>query len=752
MKTKRQILGGRGLQLASFLAGAALPAVLLGSSFAANAIAQGITAATVSPQPDASSPSNAPPTPLGPTPPVTTSAEQPAGSVPNQSAAPQTADQNGQNTALSGMQIFEGSGTFVNPATNKATTDQAGDVTLDFSDADVRDVVRSIFDDILQKSYTIDPKVTGHITLKTGRPIPKDAVLTALETALKLDGAAISQNQDIYSIVPIPDAERSKQIVYGADESKAAGYGIEIVPLQFVSAEEIQRIVGPLVPEGAIVQIDSKRNLIFLAGTAPERAAIGDTIARFDVDYLKGMSFALIQPTHVDAESLANELDKIFDEANSPIAGLVRLVPIPRINSLLAITARPAYLREVHNWVMRLDIAPVTPERKLYYYRLQNARARDIADTLGKIFGTNATGATPTNQAFSYPSLTASHQASSYTPGSQFSPQSPVQPPQNATPILPAPSISGPQQSANGSPQIVTDDGNNALIIRADAADYAAIEDVVKKMDVTPNQVFVEATIVEVTLNDSLKFGVEWHFKNSTQTYTQSPSGSVATHFPGFGFTYMVPNVDIALSALGALTNLTVLSSPKILTLDNNPAVIEVGDQIPIVTQTSVSTTAANAPIVSTVEQRDTGVILSVTPRIGNSGMVFLDIAQEVSASIPTTSSNIDSPTIQQRRIHATVAVNDGATIALGGLMRHSRASGDSGVPYLKDIPLLGGLFSNKSDTRERTELIVFLTPHVIRNLPDAQNATERLKEKMEDLRDAMEGFNENNIPRRPWR
>ncbi len=278
----------------------------------------------------------------------------------------------------------------MNPSNNKATTDEVGDVTLDFSDAEIRDVVRSVFGDILQKSYTIDPKVTGHITLKTGRPITKDAVLPALETALKIDGAAVVLTQGIYNIVPITEAQRRGQLVYGSDQTNMAGFGIEIVPLQFVSAEEMQHIVEPLIPEGAILQIDPIRNLVFLAGTEPERAAIRDTIAMFDVDYLKGMSFALIQPNHVDVGTLATELDKIFDESSSPIAGLVRLVPISRINSLLVITSRPAYLREVHSWVVRLDIAPITPDRKLYYFPLQNARARDVADTLDQIFGTSA--------------------------------------------------------------------------------------------------------------------------------------------------------------------------------------------------------------------------------------------------------------------------------------------------------------------------------------------------------------------------
>lgn len=669
----------------------------------------------------------------------------------SQSDAAQKPDDEDPVPNLPGMQVFQGSGTFVNPPGSGQRMNQTGDVTLDFSDADIREVVRTIFGDILQRSYTIDPKVTGRITLKTGKPISKEAALAALETALKVSGAAISRTGDVYNIVPVADAQHTAQSLYGGDDRQTPGYGVEVVPLQYVSAEEMQRVLTPLVPEGGILQIDTKRNLIFLAGAEPERAAIRDTIARFDVNYLKGMSFALIQPTHADAETLAGELDKIFGEANSPISGLVRIVPIPRINSLLIITSRPKYLHEVQRWVGRLDIAPVTPDRKLYFYKLQNARARDVAEILGRLFGgtsggsTQETGATTTP--FSTSSLTSSSTRSTLSSTSSTATTTPTQP---STNFSQGNGGGGNAQNPN-SPQIVTDEANNALIIRADGANYAAIEDVIQKMDVTPNQVMVEATIVEVSLNDTLKYGVEWYFQKNNSTFTMSPDGAVATTFPGLGITYTVSNINAALSTLGALTDVTVLSSPKILTLDNKAAMIEVGDQIPIVTQTSVSTTSSDSPVVSSVEQRDTGVILTVTPRIGNSGIVYLDVTQEVSTSTQTTTSNIDSPTIQQRRLHAAVAINDGATIALGGLIQRSDTMGNSGVPYLKDIPLLGGLFSTRSSVRGRTELLIFLTPRVIRNLPAALDATERLKKEMSNLQEAMDRLENQRVPRRPW-
>jgi general secretion pathway protein D len=669
-----------------------------------------------------------------------------------QGAQPQAEPASGDDNSAN-AKIYEGSGEFL-----KARRDQklkvhssAGDITLDFADADVRDVVRSVLGGMLKVPYVIDPQVTGHLTLKTGSPILSDAVVPALETALKTVGAAIVVSDGVYNVVPLSDAQKqSSQISAFSKDISTPGYGIEVVPLRYISATEMQKIIEPLAPPGAILRVDAQRNLVFLAGTEPERASIRDTIALFDVDYLKGMSFALIQPQHVDAGTLATELSKIFDETSSPIAGLVRMIPISRINTLLVVTARPSYLREVNRWVSRLDVVPVTPGRQLHFYKLENARAADIAQTLGEVFGTSM----PTAQGAPAQRQQEAGSAPQPPSGSAPTTSSPSQPAVQA--FMPPPGSARAPAAANGSadaPQIVTDEINNALIIRADAAEYDAIVKIIRQMDVTPDQVMIEVSVVEVTLNDTLQYGVEWYFKSGSQTYGQSQTGTPTASFPGFGFTYNVPNVSAAMSALGSLTKINVVSSPKLLTLDNMPATIDVGDQVPVVSQTAVST-SGDSPIVSTVQQLSTGVILSVTPRIGASGVVYLTVAQEVSEAVPTTTGFTQSPTIQQRKLQTTVAIGDGNTVALGGMIRRTDTSGNSGIPYLKDIPGLGALFGSQNDTRERTELLVFLTPRVVRSAPAAAAVTEDLRKALDGVRAAMTEFEQrkDDIPRMPWR
>jgi general secretion pathway protein D len=684
----------------------------------------------------------APPRALGP--PVSVS----AGSSPDEQSRIGPESRNGQ--------VFEGSGDFFDAAQSankKNALDRMGDITLDFSDADLRDVIRAVLGETLKLPYVIDPQVNGRITLKTGIPIKPEAVLPALETSLKTVGAAIVVVDDMVSIVPMTVAQKQAGQVTGIDgQGGAPGYGVEIVALKYVSADQMQKVLEPLVAPGGILRIDTQRNLIFLAGTEPERASIRNTIALFDVDYLKGMSFALFEPQHVDVGTLAAELGKIFDETSSPIAGLVRMIPIGRINTLLVLTPRPYYLHEVSRWIARLDVIPVTPGRQLHYLKLDNARAADIAQTLGEIFGGGTAGPRPPASAPGSPPQQLPSAPSAAGQPAQPLPAQPAQPGQTARPAEPAQNWGSRD---DGGPQIVTDDANNALIIRADAAEFDAIDKIVRKMDVTPNQVLIEATIVEVTLNDTLKYGVEWALTSGHQIFTQAASGVPSANFPGFAFTYTVPNVNVALSALGTLSKISVLSSPKLLTLDNSPASLEVGDQVPIVTQTSQSTDSSGAPVISTVQQRDTGVILSVTPRIGSSGMVFLSVSQEVSEAVPNVISSLEStPTVEERKIQTSVAVQDGTTVALGGLIRRSQTSGNTGTPYLKDIPLLGGLFGAQSDQRERTELMVFLTPRVVRSPSAAVAVTDEVRKGLVAVQGVLRHLDpaKKDIPRLPWR
>ncbi len=616
------------------------------------------------------------------------------------------------------------------PARPAASAGQeAGDIVLDFVDVDVKDVVRAVLGDILHVSYAVDPAVAGRVTLQVTRPIARDSVLPALEAALKVNGVAIVQANGLYSIVPIGEAQRRAG---GLGDAEMPGYGVEVAPLRYIAAAEMQKLLEPFAPPGGIMRVDPARNMLFLVGTAQDRQAMRDTIATFDVDWLAGMSYALVRPRNVDAASLATELKAVFADTGSPIAGLVRFIPVTRLNTLLVASPRRSYLDDVNTWVERLDVPVVLPGKKIYYYRLQNAKAADVAAALNGLFKTSAAGGMPAG--------------ASAAPDSAATPSLsiPTVPGLSASPGLPMPDISGTDTvsglstastgQAEAAAQIVTDEANNALIIRIDPSEYPSIEAVIQAMDVEPDQVLIQVTIAEVSLTGELRYGVEWFFANHNLSLGLSEASKVASTFPGFNFSYFAGSTQVVLSALDSVTNVNVISSPKLLTLDNKPATLQVGDQVPVVTQTSTSVATADAPLVSVVEMRDTGVLLTVTPRIAKSGLVVLNVAQEVSDAVKTTTSGIDSPTIQRRRLQTTVGVHDGETVALGGLMRRAQTNGNQGIPLAKDIPILGSLFGTTTDDTKKTELLVFLTPRVIRSAAAARDATAELRRGLDDL------------------
>jgi general secretion pathway protein D len=286
----------------------------------------------------------------------------------------------------------------------------------------------------------------------------------------------------------------------------------------------------------------------------------------------------------------------------------------------------------------------------------------------------------------------------------------------------------------SGNIRVIAHERNNALVILATAAEYRMIEATLKRLDIVPLQVMIEATIAEVLLDDNLKYGLQWFFQagDSTITFSTLSAGAVSPAFPGFSYFFDGSDAKVVLNALTEITDVRVISSPQLMVLDNQTARLQVGDQVPIATQSSQSTEGSN--LVNTIQFRDTGVILEVIPRVNASGLVVLDVLQEVSDVIETTTSEIDSPTIQQRSIQSTVAVQSGDTIALGGLIRDREEESVSGVPVLSAIPILGNLFKTTQTLVRRFELLVLITPRVVRNRREALDVTDELRRRLSTL------------------
>lgn len=620
--------------------------------------------------------------------------------------------------------LLQGTGKLIGtpPQRTRATVRDGDGYRIDFGDTQIPALVHAVLSEGLGLPVIVDPRLTGVMSLRATRVLSREEVLLALETALRLEGAALVDVDGVYHVVPATDAPRYvPRLRLGGREAR--GFGIHIVPLQYVSAAEMQRVLQPFAPDGGILRVDGARNLLLLAGTGPEVSRLLDVVRTFDVDWLAGMSFGLFPLEYVEADVMASELEKILAEPNSPIAGLLRFVPLNRLSSLLVVSPNARYVRDVETWIRRLDLGGATPGRRIYVYEVQNGKADDLAASLNQLLSLGLDADAPGGPAMG--STAAVGRGGGRERGELISLDS------AALKIVPNPE-------------------NNSILVLASPSEYLTLETALKRLDVLPIQVLIEASIVEVTLTDELRYGVQWSYLSGDGpiVWSEAGGGTINPQFPGFSYLFTgSTTIRAVLNAIESLTDVNVVSSPKLMVLNNREAQLQIGDQVPVAVQSAVSVSDPNAPIVNAVEHRDTGVILRVTPRANQSGMVLLDVAQEVSDVVPTTTSGIDSPTIQQRRISSTVAVRDGETIALGGLIRDSRGRTRSGVPGLQRLPGIGALFRSTTLTDRRTELIVLITPRVLRSSQETQFVMDELRDQFRALHDLSPEWRRSNPP-----
>ena len=676
-----------------------------------------------------------------------------------------------------------------------------GDISLDFADTDIREIVAQILGNLLKVNYTIDPGVHGTATLHTAQPLTRAQLLPALQTLLAQTGASLLQSGSLYRVVPAAAAAGSAEIAAGAATAGAA-----VVPLRYASAEDLAKVLQQFVGNGAKVIPAGGSNALLVSGEPGPRATLIELIRSFDIDVLAGQSYALLPVTSGDVKDFAGALQEAFrGQSGSALAGAVRVVPMQRVNAVLAIANQPRTIDEVRRVYAMVDRARSQTVRSWHVYYLQNGKSNDVAFVLQQAFTPNNVTAQPTAAGQTTPGLSTQTlagggfgggfggpQGGGLTGGgyggggiggggiggggiggggigggglggggvggfggpqggAQPGPPGPavLQPPGGQTnPLLGG--LGGQGGGAGGaaanpdSMRIIPNDQNNALVIYATKREEETIEAMLRKLDILPLQVRIDAVIAEVTLNDTLQYGTQFFFKaggingilsNVQQSLNNAnlAAAQFATGFPGFVIGGSnLGGAPFAINALQAVTTVHVLSSPELLVLDNQSARLQVGNVVPYLSQSSQSTIGSGAPIVNSINYQPTGVILEVTPRVNSGGLVTLDISQEVSdVSSTTTTPGLDSPTFLERNITSRVVVQDGQTIGLAGLIRDSDTRDNSGIPWLKDIPLLGVLAGNQANERVRTELLVLITPHVLHDQRDARALTEDLRDQL---------------------
>jgi general secretion pathway protein D len=675
-----------------------------------------------------------------------------------------------------GPVLERGTGEFFNPtvARRGPGTGEAGDVTFNFENTPIQAVVKSVLGDLLQESYVIAPGVQGNVTFATARPISLDQARAVLETLLAWNNLAMIYRDGRYTILPSAQAIPGNLVPRSGPVSAQRGFDVRVVPLRYISPTEMQKVLQPYVRQGAIVQADNARNLIVLAGSSVEMRNYLETIELFDVDWLRGMSIGMFPLERVEVKTVLPDLEKIFGEGGqTPLAGMFRFLPIERTNSILVITPQPEYLERAREWIARLDRGGNDAGSQLYVYYVKNVKAADLAGNLSDIFGGGGGGAT----GGSAPRAEAAIGA--VVPGVQSveikslneGPGPDRQPP--AVPASAPPAATGGGISIVGGDdvRITAIEESNALLIRATPSQYDSILAAIKRLDIEPLQVHIEAQVVQVNLTGNLEFGVRWFFQNST-------SGDAAFAFRrdirGFGtanprrnnvwnsfagsagqdgvnWTFLTTSAEALLKTLESQSRVQVLSAPSVLVLNNKQANINVGTQIPVVSSfINPGTGIVNPgqpgqpgqPAIgfgqSFVQFRDTGLILNVTPRVNPGGLVYLEIKQEESniAGAPDPTGNVP---IARRVIETEVAVQSGETLVLGGLIKEDRNTGQDGVPGLMRIPVIGRAFGRSTSGTVRQELLVLLRPTVISNSDEARNLTDEYRIRFENIRPLIE-------------
>lgn len=635
-----------------------------------------------------------------------------------------------------GATIVPGEAPIAAPPQSVQFVPKSGDIRLNFPSADVRVIAKATLGDILHVPYTVSADATAPVSVVTPRPIARASLIPFLEDSLRTAGLALVSSGGSFTITPIATARAS-----GTVGSATVGYSSEVVRLQFVAADEMRKLLDSVIP-GTVTSTDANSNSIVLAGTSGQRASARDLLRQFDVNWLRNMSFGMLVPKRTDSRLIVPELEKLINASDSPTRGLVKLISMDRLNGILAISQQPQYLEDVRRWVEILDRAGQNNERRLFVYTVQNGRSRDLAKTLNAAFGNGGGGdynpnAVPVASGFDDSSQPQSPVAVVSRGGTRASVPvgSPLDRPGAATAAAAAIAVAGTDAETVAA-TITSDENTNSIIVFGTPRQYAVVEDALRKLDILPYQVLIEAAITEVSLTDSLRFGVQWNFQTGTSNFALGEGATPAPvrQFPGFSYFLGGTDISATLNALEKRTNIKVISAPKLLVLNNQTAALQVGDEVPIATQSQVGTQIQGAPIINSIQYRDTGVILKVTPRVNGSGLVLLDMAQEVSDVSRNSTSGINSPIISTRRISTSIAVQDGQVIALGGLFRDSKSFGKNGIPILSRIPILGALFGTHEDLRNRTELLVILKARVLRTIDDGRAVTEELRAKLRTL------------------
>ena len=584
---------------------------------------------------------------------------------------------------------------------------EEANITLAFEQIPLPSFIQMVYGTILKKNVNVDPAVVARqdlVTIRTGAPQTATQAEAAVWILLKSYGIAIVDLGSIVRIVPdtskvgyLPEIRRGRAL---PDTPLPLRPIFQLVELQAVRSAEVASWIRIMFGDKVPVQEDPGRNAVWLSGQSDDVTAAMEAIHVLDQPLMKGRQSVRISPVFLSADELTKKLMEILQAEGyssgppGPVALPITLVTIPVVNSIIVFTRDLAILEHVTAWAKDLDRPGAKGiGRSLFSYQVRYTDAQGLAATLEKILS-GAPAARPAGAPAGAP----------------------------ATP---------------SSSRVVVDPKSNTIIFQGSNEDYGQIKNLLEMLDRPSKEALIEVTVAEVTLNDNSQLGIEWLIKEAKLDGTRITAGTLGGLSIGTaGFNYRridsVGDTRLLLNALASNNRATVLSNPRLVARNGETATIQVGQEVPIITsQQTIPVAGTTGSVVQTVQYRSTGVILKVRPVIHSGNQVDLDISQEVSSAQTTTTGVNTSPTFGTRKIDTKLSLKEGTTVLLGGLISGNSSQGNAGIPFLKDIPILGQLFRTNSASSDRTELIILITPYIITNDSDAQAVTDAFKKQL---------------------
>jgi len=630
--------------------------------------------------------------------------------------------------------------------------------TFNFDEADLGEVAKVILGDTLKQNYVLSPKVVGKVTLQTTQPLSTDELLPTLEMVLRMNNAALVKDGKVYHIEPVADALFTSDLTTSGSKN---GYQTRVIPVKNVAVDDLVEVIKPLVQEKTILSVNNSRNLLVASGTPDEMTRVLDMVDTFDIDLLNGRSFGLYPLVHVEPDTIIDELEAVFYKKEKD-SDFFKFIPIERLNSVLAITHQAKYLHDIENWVFRLDKANTATGGGVNVYKVQHANAEELADTLNEIFtgaqssdksaslapGKKSAEASNKSSTTSSSNTASAGNSSSSAGGAAGSSSSSSSRKKTTRKSGSGSSGSSDVKVANvDDVRIIADKVNNSIVTVSTPREYEVILPIIKQLDIMPLQVLIDATIVSVDLKDDLQYGIQWklnHQNSAVGSGTTAPTlGQAATALGGgtaniagggLGVLYNSGAINALLAAQAQKNNINIISSPSLMVLNNQEATIEVGQQIPVLTGSlsGVSTASSSGLVTSNqIQYKDVGVKLEVTPRVNANGMVIMDIKQTVSDVDSSSFGDTKSSSINKKEIDSSVAVHDSETIVLGGLIKETNTFNKGGIPLLHQMPWVGPLFGNTQNNKDKTELVILITPRVVKNKQDSRLISDEFKRKL---------------------